>query len=304
MKRNLVFLCFFLLLSINLVAAEKAYKLKDAIALTIKGLSEKLDKGTKVAIIDIQGPTQDAVGYVVDQLTYELVNSGSFIVVDRASIESIRKELQFQMSGEVSDESAQSIGQMLGAESIITGSLSQRGDEYRLNIKGVRVQTSEIRYLQNLKVATDATLLSLVGKQTGTEKAVTAVGSAAKTVAFGVADITGRIFCSAINPFFGIGSAIQKDSKGVKIVVIGELLSLGLLGYGSVKMNEEAEQGIYDGDGPILVGVGGLLGLFTVCYAVVKPLIYQKPSLANVFDHIDVSSTSMQTVSLSYKVPY
>jgi len=42
-------------------------------------------------------------------------------VVDRQQLDLIRAELNFQMSGEVSDESAQSIGQMLGVQSIMSG---------------------------------------------------------------------------------------------------------------------------------------------------------------------------------------
>jgi len=148
-------------------AAEKAVSIDAAVAKTAAGLASKLERGTKVVIIDISAPTEDAAAYVVDQLTYELVRDGSLIVVDRASIGAIKKELNFQMSGEVSDESAQSIGQMLGAEAIVTGSLSEHGAEYRLAIKSVSVQTSAIRYLENTQVVLDARFRRLSAKKPG-----------------------------------------------------------------------------------------------------------------------------------------
>ena len=85
------------------------------------------------------------------------------------------------MSGEVSDESAQSIGQMLGAEAIVTGSLSEHGAEYRLAIKSVSVQTSAIRYLENTQVVLDARFRRLSAKKPGLKQPLRRWGLRRKT---------------------------------------------------------------------------------------------------------------------------
>lgn len=274
-------------------AAQKAAALDDVIAGTAAGLAAKLEKGTKVVIIDIAAPAEDAAAYVVEQLTYELVREGSLVVVDRASIGAIRKELNFQMSGEVSDESAQSIGQMLGAEAIVTGSLSERGAEYRLAIKSVRVQTSEIRYLENSQVVLDAKLAALVGKKTGTEAAVAAVGTAAK----GVADFSSRLFFSAINPLFGVGSFMQKDFDGGRKVLFWEIAGAAVAYWGTTKMDKGEE------NGETIAGIGGIMTLGAVAYSIVRPWLFNRdPSLARAMDGFDISAPDARSVSLSYSL--
>jgi curli biogenesis system outer membrane secretion channel CsgG len=80
----------------------------------------------------------------MEELEFQLVESGKFKIVDRKSLEVIRSERNFQMSGEVSDESAVSIGNLLGAHIVITGALSGSGETRRLNLKALDVQTAEI----------------------------------------------------------------------------------------------------------------------------------------------------------------
>jgi curli biogenesis system outer membrane secretion channel CsgG len=48
------------------------------------------------------------------------------------------------MSGDVSDESAVSIGQMLGANIVIIGSITETGRNQRLVLRALDVRTSEI----------------------------------------------------------------------------------------------------------------------------------------------------------------
>jgi hypothetical protein len=50
----------------------------------------------------------------------------------------------FQSSGEVDDDSAVSIGKLLGANVVITGSISGSDSMRRLRLKALNVQTAEI----------------------------------------------------------------------------------------------------------------------------------------------------------------
>ncbi|MDR1637290.1 MAG: CsgG/HfaB family protein, partial [Treponema sp.] len=67
-----------------------------------------------------------------------------FKVVDRKSLDAIKSEQNFQYSGEVDDDSAVSIGKMLGASIVITGSVSGSGSTRRLRVKALNVRTAEI----------------------------------------------------------------------------------------------------------------------------------------------------------------
>ena len=57
----------------------------------------------------------------------------------------MEEEQNYQTSGNVSDETATLIGKQLGAELVITGSISSRGDLYNLNIRVVHVETTRIQ---------------------------------------------------------------------------------------------------------------------------------------------------------------
>jgi hypothetical protein len=52
--------------------------------------------------------------------------------------------MNLQLSGDVSDDSAQAIGKQLGAQAIVTGSLTNLGDTYRFRVKVINVETARI----------------------------------------------------------------------------------------------------------------------------------------------------------------
>ncbi|MDR3171562.1 MAG: CsgG/HfaB family protein [Treponema sp.] len=56
------------------------------------------------------------VSQEVEELWNHFDTSGTFVMVDRQNLEKIQAEMNYQMSGEVSDESALSIGQQFGVQ--------------------------------------------------------------------------------------------------------------------------------------------------------------------------------------------
>jgi TolB-like protein len=114
----------------------------------IHRVSEKfiagLPENSIIAVLNISADERDTALFIIDELQFQLVESGKFKVVDRKSLDLIRTEQNFQMSGEVSDESAVSIGSLLGANIVITGSISGSGSARRLTLKALDVKTGEI----------------------------------------------------------------------------------------------------------------------------------------------------------------
>jgi hypothetical protein len=102
-----------------------------------------LPENVVIAVLGIAGDTETAV-FIMGELEYHLVDANKFKIVDRKSLEVIRSEQNFQASGNVGDESAVSIGNMLGAGIVITGDISGSGNSRRLNLKALDVQTGEI----------------------------------------------------------------------------------------------------------------------------------------------------------------
>jgi hypothetical protein len=107
-------------------------------------LIESLPRDSTIAILNISSSSLTDSEYIVDELEYRLVGSGRFTIVDRRRLDQIRSEQNFQMTGEVDDNSAISIGNMLGATIVITGNISSTGTSQYLNLKALDVKTARI----------------------------------------------------------------------------------------------------------------------------------------------------------------
>jgi TolB-like protein len=117
---------------------------EDAIRRVSEKFIDALPENAIIAVLNIAAYEKDTALFIMDELQFQLVESGKFKIVDRRSFDVIRAEQNFQMSGEVSDESAVSIGNLLGANIVLTGAISGSEDARRLTMKALDVQTGEI----------------------------------------------------------------------------------------------------------------------------------------------------------------
>ncbi|MDR1788142.1 MAG: penicillin-binding protein activator LpoB [Treponema sp.] len=135
-------------------------------------IDSRLTKGNNIALVNFNSPSEKFSEYVLEELAADLLDSNKLVVVDRKELDLIRTELQFQASGEVSDESAQRIGQMLGAQSVVTGTLTTIGSSYRLMLRVLQVETGKVeaQYRNYIAVDSHFTALFGVGSAQNTQK--------------------------------------------------------------------------------------------------------------------------------------
>ncbi|MDR0759869.1 MAG: CsgG/HfaB family protein [Treponema sp.] len=118
--------------------------IEGAIYRSAEQFANELPNKAVVAILNISTTNEDAE-FIIEELEHYLSTMGaSFALVDRRGLEAIRQEQNFQVSGEVSDSSAVSIGNMLGATVVITGSTSGSANNRRLRLRALDVETSRI----------------------------------------------------------------------------------------------------------------------------------------------------------------
>ena len=117
--------------------------LDDAIVASAEHLRGDL-VGRKVAVVAFGSGSEALSNYIIDELSRMLVSSRAVIVVDRRELDLVREELQFNLSGEVSDESAQAVGRMLGAQTVITGTLTDVKNAWRFSVKAINVETAMV----------------------------------------------------------------------------------------------------------------------------------------------------------------
>lgn len=113
-------------------------------ALLLPALASALPK---VAVLDLsvqKGIDASVVAPVTESLMEEVVGSRAYVVLDRAYIEQVLKEKEFQLSGLVSDTQVAQAGQYLGADYVVAGKIQLVGDTYLVVAKMIEVKTGVI----------------------------------------------------------------------------------------------------------------------------------------------------------------
>ena len=122
MKKTVLFIVC-LLAATGLFAVD----INEALDTAAKQFSSSLKAGTTVAIVGIASDTEAMSEYLLDEMTIRIVQNRKLTVADRANLEAIKKEMNFQLSGEVSDATMKEIGAMVGADVVIHGNLKKAG---------------------------------------------------------------------------------------------------------------------------------------------------------------------------------
>jgi TolB-like protein len=115
----------------------------DQILGTFRGNSNK----TTLAIFDfvnVNGKQSILGRYLAEQTSNYLFQNSELNIVERAQIEKIIQEQDFNMSGYVSDDTAVSIGKLLGASAVTVGTLTKIGNKISINIKIVETESASV----------------------------------------------------------------------------------------------------------------------------------------------------------------
>ncbi len=111
-------------------------------------LFSQTEKSTKtLAILDLEGQagvTEQEASTLTQWLQARIINTNVFTVLERGKMQDILNEQGFQVSGCTGGECVVEIGQMLGVEQMIAGSIGKIGDIHTLNVRLFSVQSGEI----------------------------------------------------------------------------------------------------------------------------------------------------------------
>ena len=102
-------------------------------------------KNETIAVFDFIGNdiNSNTARTLSDRLRIELVKYNFINVLERSRIDAIFEEQAIQMSGCV-DECLVEVGKLLGATSIITGSIGKVGDYYTINARKINATTGKL----------------------------------------------------------------------------------------------------------------------------------------------------------------
>ncbi|MCL2600984.1 MAG: CsgG/HfaB family protein [Treponema sp.] len=109
-----------------------------------EAMLEDIPGGATIAVLNISSHDVEMADAVINEIERVLHQAGVFTVVTRSRMDSIRFEQNLGVSGEISDETAASIGNMLGANVIVTGSIGGSGATRALRLQALDVRTGRI----------------------------------------------------------------------------------------------------------------------------------------------------------------
>jgi curli biogenesis system outer membrane secretion channel CsgG len=139
----IVFLAALLSACAGTPAQAGGLSLEEGIAQIARDIAAALPAGSRTAAVACASPSERLSGYTLDELQGALQNSGRLVVVERARLDAVRRELNLQYSGEVDDASAVSLGKFLGAQTVIVGSLTLLGGQnVRVRFTAIDVETA------------------------------------------------------------------------------------------------------------------------------------------------------------------
>lgn len=183
-------------------------------------LNNTIPKGNTIAIINIESVSPALSNYIIQELVSNAVNDKIFKVVDRQQLDLIREELNFQLSGEVDDHAAVAIGKFLGAQTIVSGSVTSLPNRYRISIRALNVQTAEVQGQFNRNIDTSQLITAFL------QQAPSAGSRTPQTLPPesipSVADITGLPFGASVSGYIAAGReywySVRPTASGVVTV--------------------------------------------------------------------------------------
>ena len=126
-------------------------------------LNSNVPAGRMIAFVNVQSGSVDLSNFIVDDLIANAVTDRIFTVVDRQQLDHIRAEQNIQLSGEVDDNTALSIGRFSGAQTVVTGWISSLGGYFRLTVRALDVETAHVQGQYNRVIGTERAMAALIG---------------------------------------------------------------------------------------------------------------------------------------------
>lgn len=267
--RKIIFTFMFSLISVAVSFSQsKGVTIDNALTQAAEKFSSSLKNKTTVAILGISSSYNELSEYMLGELTTDIVQLRKLQVVTRANLDVIKKEMNFQLSGEVSDETMQQLGAKTGAQTVISGTFKPLGTLYVLDIQAFDVTTATIQDTYRVNVVSDETLELLTKKKI--------VGTSGKIQAN---DYTAgeRLGIGFQNILLGLGS-YRNGHWGDGIFLTGSKLMVSYLLFAA---EDESELDFALG-----------LGIVSLAYGFVRPFFYHKNNSVNLSMNIGAIPTA------------
>ena len=162
---------------------------------------------TTLAILDFEGRniSQGEALTLTDRFRNEIIKTNKYIVVERGAMEEILEEQGFQQTGCTSNECVVEVGQLLGVQQMISGSIGKVGDIFTVSVRIIDIRTGEILKTTDYDIKGDISEMLTRGMREVALKLVTGKDVIAPSVLYGV----GSLYLSTNPP----GASVRVDNN-------------------------------------------------------------------------------------------
>jgi hypothetical protein len=231
--------------------SQSAVSIQDAISGAAMKIAEQVPQGSLIAVLNLQSESANLSDHVIGRLIAELTNTGKVRPVMRGAIElkAAEMELKFQDSGYVSERDQIQIGQALGANMVVTGTIAKAaGNTYRLTVNAINLNGLFALASYTGLFYKDAEVTTIVDGAKVADKVSKKQAKAAKKRAKATEKLINdlyrdrekeakvrraRALMGAMNMFFGWGILAEYDATmlwGMFAITQGSGLVLGSIG--------------------------------------------------------------------------
>ena len=151
--KKIMAILYFITFAALCFAKQETKDLDSVLGQVSRDISSKCEKKEIIAILDFRSETEDMSRYLNNQLISMIFENSTLQVVTRSNMDKVEKELKFQGSGLVSDSTALSIGERLGAHAIIFGSLEELDNKYNLQVRMLNVETASYSLFKKYEIS-------------------------------------------------------------------------------------------------------------------------------------------------------
>lgn len=256
-----------------------ATDLQTAIKDTAVQFSSTLKPRSVVAIIGIYSENAELSDFMMDELTLHFIKIKKLTIADRVNLAAIKKEMNFQLSGEVGDESIQQLGAKIGAETVIQGVLKQYGGVFTLTIRALNVKTAAVSDMYRMNVELGEVEMNMLGMKAKRAKKIlrTTSGKPINPTLVGFE-----------NMLFGLGSYMSGHYGDGAFLTATHAIAWIFLGAGSamiaiqnIENSDPTNRGARNDDptGIMLISLYPFIELTAIIYGAIRPYYYEGPSI-------------------------
>ena len=149
-RRKLILITVLFLSSTSLFAREK---LDIVLQRVSDDICARVSAKTIICVLDFDSTSRDMGLYIRDSLISSFAENPNIRIVTRQNMDKINMELDYQYSGYVSDETALSLCQRLGAQEIIFGQVDELDNSYTLQVKMLDVETGTYALFKKYEIS-------------------------------------------------------------------------------------------------------------------------------------------------------